>query len=235
MDFIFSKVLEWAKRECQFLLALTNKVRGFDFLSNSVFVSVVQLMVSQCNVAFGAGFPHVFHTNFLVSQQFLDNFEALFHSPSEVERFRSSASYIDFQKRWNVTIYFGLRYQTIAKAMEKAVQQAPVLALESDGFVFLQSQILWGQLKECWTPEIFLPALTDSFFKLSLQLIARFSAWVKTTSSSTSQETQTDHSGLSDEHRLLLFRDMERLCSKVSPLAHDYLLQEFRCPLPTSR
>ena len=48
LAFILDKVISWIQSECSLLLELTHKsVRGFDFLTNSVFKGVVDLMVRE--------------------------------------------------------------------------------------------------------------------------------------------------------------------------------------------
>lgn len=91
--------------------------------------------------------------------------------------------YNDFLKRWNVSIYFGLRYQAIIRVSEKSFEDSFLFQGSPSSnhlpvFSFPQTTILWEQLKQCWSPEIFVPALTDSFFKLSLQLISRYVSWI---------------------------------------------------------
>merc|ERR1712137_100640 len=214
---IYDQILQWIASDCQLLLELTHKsVRGFDFLTHSIFASLARLMITQCSDAFGAGFPHIFHANYLVSERFLNRFEEFFATSKEVQAFRASAVYIDFQKRWNVSIYFGLRYQAIAKTLEKSLQQAAKVnhPPTQAGFLLTQSQVLWDQLHECWNPEIFLPALTDSFFKLTLQLVTRYAHWITQTTSPSS----TDHSSprVEEEQYLFLFQDAEQVSSKMT-------------------
>lgn len=117
-------------------------------------------------------------------QKFLDNLENFFVSLVELQAFRNSNIYNDFLKRWNVSIYFGLRYQAIIRVLEKSFEntfsfQGSPESNDKATFCFPQTTILWNQLKECWSPEIFIPALTDSFCKLSLQLISRYCSWIQ--------------------------------------------------------
>lgn len=46
LEYFFDKIIEWIKSDCSLLLDLTHKsVRGFDFLTNSVFFGIYEQMV----------------------------------------------------------------------------------------------------------------------------------------------------------------------------------------------
>jgi len=110
----------------------------------------------------------------------LDKLEGLFVSRIELTNFRNSIVYNDFQKRWNGSIYFGLRFQSIARTLEKALNEKLEMKSSSGTpkFSFYQTIILWNQLEKCWSPKIFINSLTDSFFRLSLQLVSRYATYI---------------------------------------------------------
>jgi hypothetical protein len=102
------------------------------------------------------------------------------------------------------------------------------------------TQTLWECLFRCYEDETFLIPLTSSFFKLTLQLLIRYSNWVQvgierlnqsnttaasggnsaanTTGTATSTSTSDDISWvdwLSPEQHMLLVFDLQRLLTQV--------------------
>lgn len=61
-----------------------------------------------------AGVPPAFHANYGAAQSFLGLLEAECRTRAAVDKFRSSAAYGAFAKRWNTSVYFSLIYQEIA-------------------------------------------------------------------------------------------------------------------------
>ena len=47
-----------------------------------------------------------------------------------------------------------------------------------DGLYLGMSQALWHSIQQCWQPSVYVAALTHRFFKLTLQLIARYATWL---------------------------------------------------------
>jgi len=113
-----------------------------------------------------------------------------------LEAFRAHPAFKQFIKKWNLPVYFQLRFQEIAVRFEATLtsplQSSAVLDLSQGTFdvrvscrvvtnVGLDSRLpseyllkptraLLTALNECWAPGVYLPALMHRFYKLSLQV-----------------------------------------------------------------
>ncbi|KAI4343623.1 hypothetical protein L6164_010954 [Bauhinia variegata] len=77
-----------------------------------------------------------------------------------VAKFRSDAIYAEFMKQWNIGVYFSLRFQEIAGALDSVLTTSslnPVQNSETDVLVL---------------------SCSDKFLRLSLQLLSRYSNWL---------------------------------------------------------
>ncbi len=105
----------------------------------------------------------------------------------QVEQLRASASYSAWLKKWNLPVYFSLRFQDIGAALESklaapSLQPAPPPAAAGGAaqpaLQWAQSAAVWAGLQRCASPDIFLPQLADKFVRLALQLLARYAHWI---------------------------------------------------------
>ena len=81
--------------------------------------------------------------------------------------------------RWNLPVYFQIRFQEIGGPVEEACQDLFVLdeksaANQSSGFHLVASDVIMTAIGNCWIPEVFLRPLATKFWKLTLQIIARY-------------------------------------------------------------
>jgi len=224
---LLAGVLTFISEECTFLLNLTRKsVKGFHFLSNSVFSALCELVASNIPEIFAVGLPDLFHKNYTVCVEFLDKFETFFASKSELAAFRSSDAHKAFMKRWNVQVYFGLRFQDIASKMEAAYSQTVNQVSESKqglaakDFALPCSTVLWDSLLKCWSPQFFLHSAAGHFLKLSLQLVARYLTWVDEGIAVVKEEKSDSDpccwsSILQPTQHILLHFDLHRLSAKL--------------------
>ena len=108
----------------------------------------------------------------------------------QVEQLRASPAYTAWLKKWNLSVYFSLRFQDIGAALESKLAAAslqpapPAAAAASSGSAaqpalqWAPSAAVWAGLQRCASPDIFLPQLADKFVRLALQLLARYAHWI---------------------------------------------------------
>ncbi|XP_019708156.1 conserved oligomeric Golgi complex subunit 2 isoform X2 [Elaeis guineensis] len=107
-------------------------------------------------------------------------------SRSAVAKFRSEAVYVDFMKQWNVGVYFSLRFQEIAGALDSALMVTTITPAENlhgnqgkyQKLALKQSVALLESLRSCWSDDVLVFSFSDKFLRLSLQLISRYSTWL---------------------------------------------------------
>lgn len=78
------------------------------------------------------------------------------------------------------------RFQEIAGALELSFAESisgtmlksSLKARDVDSFQLWTTAKVWDCLTRCWKDGVFIHQLTHRFWKLSLQIIARFSVWI---------------------------------------------------------
>eukprot|EP00887_Chlorella_sp_A99_P001064 scaffold14.g1064.t1 len=103
---------------------------------------------------------------------------------AQVAAFRSSEALAAFSRRWNLSVYYSLRFQEIAGGLEAALpaaalDPAPPAVAGAPALAFAPSAAVWAALQRASAPDVFLPQLADRFLKLALQLVARYCSWVQ--------------------------------------------------------
>ncbi|KAK1272331.1 hypothetical protein QJS04_geneDACA012651 [Acorus gramineus] len=205
------------ERDCKFLLDISSSANSgfhvFDFLANSILQEVLVAIQKGKPGALSPGRPVEFLKNYKGSLEFLSYLEAdrfgemicleMGYCPSRsaVSKFRSEAVYNDFVKMWNVGVYFSLRFQEIAGALDSALVVPTIVPVQNaqsnDGghndLMLKQSIALVESLKSCWREDVFLLSCSDKFFRLSLQLVSRYSTWL-----SSGLAARKSHSGASN-------------------------------------
>lgn len=148
-------------------------LRDFEFLVQSFWLEVVEKFEENLSFIFSAGDPEKFHSHYTTMFAWLDDFERRLGDVKAIEKFRSNPSYSGFTSRWNLSIYFQIRQQEIAMPVELAVED--MFEKGSGGKYHLAStEVVLSSIRQCWDPSIFLVALTNRFWKMTLQILARY-------------------------------------------------------------
>jgi hypothetical protein len=131
------------------------------------------------SVIFAAGRPDEFQQNFLTSNDFISALEFLAPSVQSVNAMREHATFIAFEKRWQLPVYFQLRWKDIITQVEDSVSSSSPIALkEKDGFMAAQTLAVFTAIKTCWSPKVYINELGFRFWRLTLQLLSRYKSWV---------------------------------------------------------
>ncbi|EIW83330.1 COG complex component [Coniophora puteana RWD-64-598 SS2] len=157
-------------------------VEGFEIMSNVVWAEVGQKVMDELgNVVFAAGNPDEFRKRYETTQAFIRSLEFLAPSTHAVESMRVHPVYATFERRWQLPIYFQLRWKEIVPKVEDAL--APFtnsgLKHERGQFITTQSNAVWTAITSCWSAQIYIPELGFRFWRLTLQLLSRYKTWVK--------------------------------------------------------
>lgn len=168
-----------------------------DFVGRSVWPQVERSISSSMTAAFSPGIPDVFHQSLLAGYRIYAAIEAATSDPEYKNALRTSKATVDFWKHWNLPVYFQLRFQEITTAFDKCLAGGPTSVKKSNayesvgsgnGSTLLRTDLyratptacLVASLRRCWSEDVFLPSLAHRFLRLSLQLLARYSTWVRT-------------------------------------------------------
>ncbi|KAL1447642.1 hypothetical protein MTO96_028447 [Rhipicephalus appendiculatus] len=175
LDGIYNQVMMFVSTRCQTLLDLTlgaasvaeTNASGYAFLERAILPQLVSMLEERLPWVFNAGDP-------------------------EWRVLRAQPCYVHFMAKWNLAIYFQIRFQDIACQLESAITQ-PSQRSKGDEFLLLCHEALWDALRRCWDEDVFLAPLSHRFWKLTLQLLARHRGWLQqyTARSGAGEETSS--------------------------------------------
>ncbi|XP_061480457.1 conserved oligomeric Golgi complex subunit 2 [Rhineura floridana] len=184
---MYNKLLEFVPLHCRLLREVTgggissekgNIVPGYDFLVNSVWPEIVRGLEIKLPSLFNPGNPDSFHEKYTISMDFVRKFERQCGSQASVRRLRSHPSYHSFNDKWNLPVYFQIRFKEIAGSLEAALSDGLEEAPAESSYCLLATHTVCASLQKCWSAQIFLPLLTHRLWKLSLQIVARYSFFI---------------------------------------------------------
>ncbi|KAI9079465.1 hypothetical protein K1719_038547 [Acacia pycnantha] len=192
LDSDYEQIKQCIDKDCKFLLEISSAENSglhvFDFLANSILKEVLSAIQKGKPGAFSPGRPTEFLKNYKSSLDFLAHLEGYCPSRSAVAKFRSQAIYSEFMKQWNIGVYFSLRFQEIAGALDSALTTSSLVPVQNSepgeasyqNLTLKQSVTLMESLRSCWRENVFFLSCSDKFLRLSLQLLARYTSWLST-------------------------------------------------------
>ncbi|XP_027451122.1 conserved oligomeric Golgi complex subunit 2 isoform X2 [Zalophus californianus] len=187
LQIMYDKLLEFVPHHCRLLREVTggtissekgNTVPGYDFLVNSVWPEIVRGLEEKLPSLFNPGNPDAFHEKYTISMDFVRAFERQCGSQASVRRLRAHPAYHSFNNKWNLPVYFQIRFREIAGSLEAALTDVLEDAPAGSSFCLLASHRTWGSLQRCWSDEMFSPVLVHRLWRLTLQVLARYSVFV---------------------------------------------------------
>jgi len=189
---LYERVLELVERVVCVLNEATCAFspRAFDWFGDVFFTTLAAQLTPLATTLFSPGTPTVFHYHYTLSCSLLSSLSALAAASSGTEQSHSLMSHAaadGFMKRWNLSIYFMLRFQQLATAVEAAcslpAEQQQVSGRTSDGGsgwrVPAVSGVVESSTLQCWSDGVWLAELSGQFLKLTLQCVERYSAMVE--------------------------------------------------------
>ncbi|GAA5885926.1 hypothetical protein JCM5296_007033 [Sporobolomyces johnsonii] len=154
------------------------KVEGFEILTNVIVDEVAtRLMGELGTVIFAAGRPSVFHQNYLLTIAFLSRLESLCPTVPHLNSLRSHPSYTSLLKRFQLPVYFHLRFKDAVSSIERAFEVGQASG-GGETFVMSESEAVFKALRRCWDDDVWLEELAGRFWRLTLQIISRYRTWV---------------------------------------------------------
>uniref|UniRef100_A0A8C6GT85 Conserved oligomeric Golgi complex subunit 2 n=1 Tax=Mus spicilegus TaxID=10103 RepID=A0A8C6GT85_MUSSI len=212
LQLMYNKLLEFVPHHCRLLREVTGGavssekgtiVPGYDFLVNSVWPEIVRGLEEKLPSLFNPGDPDAFHQKYTVSMDFVQRFERQCGSQASVKRLRAHPAYHSFSNKWNLPVYFQIRFREVAGSLEAALTDGLEDAPAGSPYCLLASHRTWISLGKCWSDEMFLPLLAHRLWRLTLQILARFSVFVselsvRPVSNESAKETKKPLTGSKD-------------------------------------
>ncbi|XP_061783440.2 conserved oligomeric Golgi complex subunit 2 [Nerophis lumbriciformis] len=187
LQLMFSRLLEFVPHHCRLLRAVTGGavasdksdiVPGYDFMVNSVWPEMIKGVEERLAFLFNPGNPDLFYERYSMSTDFVRRFERQCSSQASVRRLRAHPSYVSFHNKWNLPVYFQLRYKEVAGSLENAISDGLKAAPAGSVYHLQASAVLWSCIVRCWSDKVYLPALAHRFWKLTLQLYSRYGTFL---------------------------------------------------------
>lgn len=156
---------------------------AFDIMANVIWAEISRAIMDELGgIIFSAGKPDEFRKHHETTQAFVRALEFLAPSIEAIEAMRAHSSYSAFERRWQLPVYFQIRWKDIVGKLEVALSvtrlEAAVLT-DGSSFVTLQTAALWTAISSCWSAEVYIPELSSRFWKFTLQLISRYRSWLE--------------------------------------------------------
>ncbi|KAJ9114193.1 hypothetical protein QFC20_001709 [Naganishia adeliensis] len=154
---------------------------GFEFMSRVIWTEIGERILSEIgNLVFAAGRVSELHQNYTITHQFLNQLEMLSGSMRSIALIRESEVYHTFGKRWQLPIYFQLRWKEIVVPLEDALSSGVGSAKgTTDGYALPQTLAVVAAAKACWAPSTYIPELGHRFLRLTLQILSRYRTWLE--------------------------------------------------------
>lgn len=184
---VYNQILDFVSLKMKNLLSLTRgkslKIKGYNFLFNSFWSAIEERLETNLSSIFAPGDPQKFYQKYKCTLEFLTRVEMIIDDEELVEQFHNNQQYKQFQMRWNLPVYFQIRFQEIASGLEKTceVDWNNMLLPGAGESNQMQMKVFVEVITcvaKCWTDGVYLDQLFHKFFKLSFQLIARAGHWI---------------------------------------------------------
>ncbi|KAH9858848.1 COG complex component [Lenzites betulinus] len=158
----------------------TDERPGFDIMANVVWAEVGRALMDELgNVIFAAGSPDDFRKHHETTQAFIRALEFLAPSVRSVEAMRKHIVFASFERRWQLPVYFQLRWKEIVSKLEEALATTRLeRATNKTPFVTAQAAAVYDALRACWSAEVFIPELSARFWRFTLQILSRYRTWL---------------------------------------------------------
>ena len=234
-DSILPQLGEAAIASCSNVLELTRApdagLHTVDFLAGTVLAEVDAQVSAARQHAYSPGMPHIFIKNYRAAMAFVDRLEELAPTPSSLNYFRASKHLTTYIKRWDLRVYFSLRFNEYATTVEEELNQPGLdTSLASDGFLLASTTQAWLTMCKCTSDDVFVPALADKFVRLFAQVLSRYKTWVNSGMDALAMQQNaekgaeesavsvggTNWGATAGGDELILVRlDIEKLCERV--------------------
>lgn len=89
-------------------------VKNYRFLVNCFWCEVENRLEVNLASIFAPGNPQIFYRRYSESMQFIRKLEGYCKDPKTVKLLRDTTEFRSFQRRWNLPVYFQIRFQEIA-------------------------------------------------------------------------------------------------------------------------
>ncbi|WWC64715.1 uncharacterized protein I303_107326 [Kwoniella dejecticola CBS 10117] len=194
----------------------------FGFFAKIIWTETATALIDNLgSTIFAAGRPDELHKHYTTTHKFMDLLEQIAPSTRNVLAMRTSPSYETFERRWQLPVYFQLRWKEIVGTLEAALNGAgnDRFATTGGDWAMNATAGIWAALQTTWSDDVFIDELAPRFWRLSLQIIARHGTYLRTTLETFSigeEDTAQEDAALKFAASAIV--DLDRLKIKVSEI-----------------
>ncbi|CAH2094319.1 unnamed protein product [Euphydryas editha] len=180
---VYKSILSLLENKLSLFIAVTQHsklnflTRRYNFLVNCFWCEVENRLEVNLASIFAPGNPQLFYRRYSDSMQFITKLEDYCSNKETIQVLHETPEFKSFLRRWNLPVYFQIRFQEIAGGFEASLKSMPTLE-SNDDFILLETYKCWKALQDCWSDGIYIEALAHKFWKLSLQLLCRYATWI---------------------------------------------------------
>lgn len=154
---------------------------SFNFILNSFWTEVDRQCRKGLPHITAPGNPELFQKRFVSTWNLLVEIAKKYGNKEIV---KTNPSFQDHIKRFNLPVYFEIRFQQIASQFETDLTIKPndssIFNGDNDfGFKLKITLDLYVALKKCFNGHVFIDQLADHFLKFSMFLLSRYIMWFK--------------------------------------------------------
>ncbi|KAK7685131.1 hypothetical protein QCA50_011494 [Cerrena zonata] len=153
----------------------------FEIMANVIWAEFGKAIMEELgHVVFAVGKPDEFRRHHETTQAFIRSLEFLAPSVQAIEAMRSHPIYGAFERRWQLPVYFQLRWKEIVTKLEEALASNTLERVSGKApFATAQGVASWDAINACWSAQVFIPDLGHRFWKLTLQILSRYRSWME--------------------------------------------------------
>ncbi|PFH51517.1 hypothetical protein AMATHDRAFT_142259 [Amanita thiersii Skay4041] len=163
-------------------LDVQNNEKGFNILANVIWDEFAHAILEELgHSVFSVGRPNEFRKHYELTRAFILSLEHLTPSPEGVQALHSHPSFSGFEKRWQLPVYYQLRLKEIGGKLDEALSDTLFNTSSTkiiNPFLTAQATAVWLAISSCWSSEVFLPELSQKFWKLTLQILSKYKSWL---------------------------------------------------------
>lgn len=174
---LLNKLKDFIKQKLKDVIEISRSfegLQGFAFVVDCLWPEFYGFLVSDLDCIFAQGNPDLFHKRYKCTMEFIDYLEDSSNRSCN-RSVKNDPMFYSLMRRWNLPVYFQMRFQELAGTLEKSlITPFNESSAEKSRSNFQTTEVLLNALVSCFDPNIYLPPLAHRFWKLSLQMIARY-------------------------------------------------------------
>ncbi|KAK6909291.1 hypothetical protein I203_103308 [Kwoniella mangroviensis CBS 8507] len=217
---LYNRILSQMETYSPLLQISEDVSEKFDFFPKIIWPEIAGALIDNLgSTIFAAGRPDELHRHYTTTHRFIALLETLAPSTRNVISMRASPSYEAFERRWQLPVYFQLRWKEIVGTLESALASTSNEKSGSGEWALPASASVWKALETTWSEDVFIDELTPRFWRLSLQIISRFGTYLKSTLNTfTIKEEDTAQEDAALKFTAAAIVDLDRIKEKVAEI-----------------